>query len=111
MAQAKNLPSLPVKKYALALCSKNVWGVVTCDEPKEITFGDGSISVCHTGIACRGTIIAGWGNMEGTTVIKKEGDLWASRNPHVVAHLGDMEGFTMDEILAFARHKLSAMNL
>lgn len=111
MAQAKNMPNLPVKKYALALCSKNVWGVVTCDEPKEIVFADGSKSVCHTGIACRGTVIAGWGALEGTTVIKKEGDLWASRNPHVVAHLGDMEGFTMDEILVFARHKLSAMNL
>lgn len=111
MAQVKNIPSLPVKKYALALCSKNVWGVIMSEEPKEITFTDGSSSVCHTGFACRGTVVAGWGALEGTTVVKKEGDLWASRNPHVVAHLGDLDGFELDEVLAFARHKLSAMNL
>lgn len=111
MAQVKNITSLPVKKYALALCSKNVWGVVMSDAPKEITFADGTSSTCHTGFACRGTVIAGWGAQEGTTVIKKEGDLWASRNPHVVAYLGDLDGFELDEILQFARHKLSAMNL
>jgi hypothetical protein len=117
MAQAKNLPNLPVKKFALALCSKNVWGVITSDQPKEITFGDGSTSTCHTGFACRGTVIAGWGEKEGTTVIKQEGDLWASRNPHVVAYLGDFDGadlsdpLVLAEILAYGRHKLSCMNL
>lgn len=117
MAQAKNLTNLPVKKFALALCSKNVWGVITSDEPKAITFADGSTSTCHTGFACRGTVIAGWGSQEGTTIIKKEGDLWASRNPHVVAYLGDFDGADINdpkvlaEILNYGRRKLACMNL
>ena len=55
--------------------------------------------------------------MEGTTFIKKEGDLWASRNPHVVAYLGDFDGADLNdpkvlaEILNYGRRKLACMNL
>jgi len=112
MAQAKQFPKLPAKQFAVALCSKNVWGVIFSDGKQEIEFEDGSVSECYTGFACRGTVIAGWGHKTGETIIKKEGDLWASRDPHVVAYL---EGINPDQpiedILMLARHRLSALNL
>lgn len=112
MAQAKNFPRLEPKKYAIALCSRNVWGVITSDGKRDIEFADGSSSSCYTGFACRGTVLAGWGIHEGKTFVKEQGEPWASRNPHVVAYLYEMSDDTpIEDILEFARSKLSAMNL
>lgn len=56
--------------------------------------------------------LAGWGIHEGKTFVKEQGEPWASRNPHVVAYLHEMSDDTpIEDILEFARSKLSAMNL
>lgn len=112
MAQVKDFPKLEVKRFAIALCSRGVWGVITSESPKEIEFKDGSKSLCHTGFACRGTVIAGWGVNEGKTIIKRQGDSWASRAPHVIGYLeGINPNQPIEEILEYARRKLTAVNL
>lgn len=110
MAQVSQFTSLQPKKYAVALCSRNVWGVIMVDEPKEIQFSDGT-STCWTGFACRSTVVPGWGKTEGQSVVKDVGDTWASRNPQVIAYLDGMENKSLKEVLAAARSVLSARNL
>lgn len=110
MATIENFPKLPAKKFAIALCSRNVWGVIMSDSKEAIQFSDGT-SECWKGFACRSTVVAGWGEGAGKVFQKDVGDLWASRNPHVVAYIDGMENASLKEILAAARRKLSCMNL
>lgn len=112
MAQAKNFPKLEAKQFAIALCSVGVWGIITSEKPEELTFKDGSKSVCHTGFTCRDTVVAGFGMYEGKTFIKKKGDSWASKKPQVVAYLYCVNPDTpIEDLIEYARRKLSALNL
>lgn len=111
MAQIKNFPKLAPKKYAVALCSRNVWGVIMVDEKQTIHFEDGSSSDCWTGFACRQTVIAGWGIHKGKTFIKEVGDRWASREPHVIAYLDGVEKMSLKEILNLAARTVAIRNL
>lgn len=63
---------------AIARCSRGQLGLITVDEPTEVTYPDG-----NTGIAWVGIHLA-WG--EGV----KPGDPWSSRNPTKVADLADL---------------------
>ena len=111
MAKVTDYPTLQPKKYAVALCSRNVWGVIMVDEKQEIKFDDGSSSECWTGIACRSTVVPGWGIHEGKTFVKDIGDRWASKNPHVIAQLEGVDGMPLKEILAMARRAIAVRNL
>ncbi len=110
MAKVTDFPRLEAKKYAVALCSKNVWGVIMVDEKQDIQFPD-AVSSVWTGYACRSTVVAGWGVYEGKTFMKDVGDLWASRDPHVIAYLDGVENMNLKEILALARNALAVRNL
>lgn len=106
MDKIKNFKKLSPKKYAIALCSLNVYGLILVDEKEKIKFSDGSTSDCWTGITCRSAVVRCILNKD-VTFIKDVGSLWASRNPNVVGFLSDVENLPIEEVLKLAEIYIS----
>jgi hypothetical protein len=65
-----------VRKGTLAVCGIGCLGLITKDEPQEITYSDGNKSVAWVGIHL-------------TDKVCPIGGKWSSRNPIVVGHVDD----------------------
>lgn len=65
---------MEIRKGTLALCGLGCLGLITEDQPKEITYGDGNKGVAYVGIHL-------------TDKITKVGSPWSSRKPKVVGHI------------------------
>lgn len=65
-----------IKKGTLAICGIGCLGLITEDEPKEITYPDGNKGTAYVGIHL-------------TDKVSKVGSPWSSRNPKVVGHIND----------------------
>jgi len=62
------------KKGALAYCSLNCLGLITEDEPQEVTYPDGNKGIAYVGIHLTGQIA-------------EIGSPWSSRTPRVVGYI------------------------
>lgn len=102
---------MQIKKNAIAKCSLGIYGLITVDEMKEVTYADGNKGVSWTGLVIRDKIIAGINGHEGKTIHVKEGDLWSSKNPVVVTYLHFLEDKEGKDLIEFARNKINAMGL
>lgn len=69
--------SKQIKKGDIALCGIGTIGLITDDEPKEITFNDGNTVKTYVGIHL-------------TNKVCKIGDRWTSRNPVVIGNIYDL---------------------
>ena len=78
------------KRGAIALCSLNALGLITCDEPQEITYNDGNKGLAWTGVQLMDVQIPGINGDEGKTFDVKVGEQWSSRNPRVVGYIDDV---------------------
>ena len=65
-----------IRKGTLAVCGIGCLGLITEDNPKEITYSDGNKSTAWVGIHL-------------TDKICPIGEKWSSRNPTVVGHTDD----------------------
>ena len=65
------------RKGTLALCGLKCLGLITKDEPKEITYEDGNKCFAYVGIHL-------------TDKITDIGNPWSSRNPIIVGHIDDI---------------------
>lgn len=61
------------KRGDIAKCSRGMFGLITCDEPQPVNYGDGNKGVAWTGIHLTGDI----------------GAPWSSRTPKVVSHISE----------------------
>lgn len=86
-------------KYALAYCSGGLLGLITSDEPKEITYNDGNKGTAWTGLQVTGGWIAGVGGDAGKRFFRAPGMAWSSRTPRVIALLEVVEGAALEEQL------------
>lgn len=66
------------RKYSIALCGKELVGLITDDEDKPITYQDGTKGLS-------------WSGVQLTVKSGQIGDPWTSRNPKVLGHLQDLE--------------------
>jgi hypothetical protein len=72
------------QRGAVAVCGLNHGaGLITSEQPEEVTYPDGNKGVAWTGI---------W-----IDPIEKAGDPWSSRNPKVIGFMGDMLQFYEDQ--------------
>ena len=76
MEETENIEEKP-RKGSLALCGLKCLGLITQDEPKEITYQDGNKGTAYVGIHL-------------TDKITDIGNSWSSRNPVVVGHVDDL---------------------
>lgn len=67
------------RKGSIARCSLETLGFITEDEPKEVTYPDGSKGFAFVGIHL-------------TDKIAPVGSPWSSRNPLVLCHLVELDG-------------------
>lgn len=67
--------NLMPRRGAIAYCSAGKLGLITCDEPLEVTYHDGNKGVAWIGIQLTKGII---------------GDPWSSRTPKVVGYIEDL---------------------
>ena len=74
-------------KGAIALCGAGTIGLITEDEPREITYSDGNKSVAYVGIQL-------------TDAIAPIGSPWSSRDPKILARL--MTSFPSDNASGYA---------
>jgi hypothetical protein len=63
-----------IKKGDIAFCSRGMLGLITEDEPKEVTYLAGEKDIAYVGIQLQNNI----------------GGRWSSRNPRVVGHIDDL---------------------
>jgi len=73
----------------IAICSVGMLGLITVDEPKEITYADGNKGVAWTGIQLRDDKFLGRGADEGKLIQVKAGTPWSSRNPEIIGNICD----------------------
>ena len=73
-------PALLPRKGAIAFCSIGKLGLITSDGPHEITYSDGNKGLSWTGIQLT--------NKHPDTPV---GSPWASRTPHVVGYIDDIQ--------------------
>ena len=66
-----------IGKGSLAMCGIGCLGLITEDEPQEITYPDGNKGIAYVGIHL-------------TDKVCKIGDAWSSRNPIIVGHTDDL---------------------
>lgn len=66
------------RRGAIAVCSKGSIGIITSDEPVEVTYPDGSKSMA-------------WVGLHLTDKIAKIGEPWSSRTPTVLLYLSANE--------------------
>lgn len=69
------LKNLTPRKGAIAICSLGSIGLITSDEPQEVTYADGNKAVAWTGIHL-------------TDKIAPIGSPWSSREPRVWFYIG-----------------------
>lgn len=72
------------------MCSLGRLGLITCDEPQEITYHDGNKGVAWTGIQLTEGEVNGRGGDEGKVFHQKIGDPWSSRTPVVVGYIDQL---------------------
>ena len=72
------MSSLKPKRGAIATCSAGSLGLITADEPKEITYSDGSSAEAWVGIHL-------------TDKIRSIGDGWSSRDPEVLGYIENLQ--------------------
>ena len=66
------------RKGSLAICGLGALGVITEDEPREVTYRDGNKGMTFVGIQL-------------TDKLAPIGSPWSSRNPKVVGHVDDFK--------------------
>lgn len=66
-----------IRKGTLAICGIGCLGLITEDEPREITYNDGNKSVAWVGIHLTDKVCA-------------IGGAWSSRHPIVVGHTDEL---------------------
>ena len=64
------------RKGSLAICGLDTLGLITENEPQEITYRDGNKGYAYMGIHL-------------TDKIAPVGSRWSSRNPKIVGHVDD----------------------
>lgn len=73
------------KRGAIAVCSRGYIGIITADEPTEITYPDGNKGSAWLGIQLtdKPPIDADWKGQKGI------GTPWSSRTPRVIGYVSD----------------------
>jgi hypothetical protein len=66
------------RRGSFARCSRGFLGLITCDEPQEVTYPDG-----NNGVAWVGIHLTGSNGLAGRP--------WSSRMPVVVGHVEEIE--------------------
>lgn len=97
-------------KYAIAKCSLGVYGVITVDEPKDVTYADGNTGVAWTGLVIRDISIPGVGGHSGKVINVKSGNTWSSKRPEVIAQLSSVEDLSPEKLISHARHCLDTFS-
>ena len=97
-------------KYAIAKCSLGVYGVITVDEPKQVTYADGNTGVAWTGLVIRDISIPGVGGHSGKIIDVKAGNTWSSKRPEVIAQLSSVEDLSPEQLISHARHYLDTFS-
>lgn len=82
---------LKPKRGAIALCSLGRLGLITCDEPQEVTYNDGNIGISWVGIQLTDGEVQGVGGDKGKTIKQVIGQTWMSRNPKVIGYIQDIK--------------------
>jgi len=98
------------RKYTIAKCSLGVYGVITVDEPKDVTYADGNTGVAWTGLVIRDTSIPGVGGHAGRIINVKSGNTWSSKRPEVIAQLSSVEELSPEQLISHARYSLDTLS-
>lgn len=88
------------RRYALAYCSGGLLGLITSEQPVEITYRDNERGVAWTGVQVTGGTIAGVGGDTGKTFTVAPGTPWSSRTPRAIAQLSEDDGRSLAASLA-----------
>jgi hypothetical protein len=77
-----------VKRGDIAKCSQKCIGLITCDEPQQVTYGDGSTGSAWVGVH--------WHNRPELGILI--GDPWSSRNPKVIGHIDQVTSWFSEHL-------------
>jgi hypothetical protein len=88
------MSNLEPERGAIAVCSAGSLGLITVDEPQQVTYSDG-------------TSADAWVGIHLTDELRTIGDGWSSRDPKVIGHIDNLratlEGEGVSNILSTNR--------